>query len=135
MNACQCVILIFLQALVVIQDLLRVFVIRIACQNVKYASMLLQTILSSIARHVSESFPSDTDAYKVRILQSLHCLGLVVFSMTFLLYFQVLRLLDFLVSLSEHPLGKVTKHIIFFLSVPLFLFLIFITTILNCVVL
>lgn len=71
-----------ISALVVIQDLLRVFVIRIACQNVKYASMLLQPILSSIASLVSESSPSDTDAYKV------------------------LRLLDFLVSLSEHPLGK-----------------------------
>lgn len=70
MIACQCVILIFWQALVVIQDLLRVFVIRIACQNVKYASMLLQPILSSIASLVSESSPSDTDAYKVKILQS-----------------------------------------------------------------
>lgn len=58
----------FLQALVVIQDLLRVFVIRIACQNANYASMLLRSVLSSIIDHVSESSPSDTDAYKVRIL-------------------------------------------------------------------
>lgn len=71
MNACQCVILIFWQALVVIQDLLRVFVTRIAFQNVTYASMLLQPILSSISSHVSESSPSDTDAYKVKILWSL----------------------------------------------------------------
>ncbi|KAK7345219.1 hypothetical protein VNO77_15803 [Canavalia gladiata] len=72
-----------ISALVVIQDLLRVFVIRIACQNANYASKLLRPVLSSIIHHVSESsFPSDTDAYKV------------------------LRLLDFLVSLSEHPLGK-----------------------------
>ncbi|RZC25775.1 protein virilizer homolog [Glycine soja] len=70
-------------ALVVIQDLLRVFVIRIACQNAKYASMLIKPALSSVIHHVSESScPSDTDAYKV------------------------LRLLDFLVSLLEHPLGK-----------------------------
>ncbi|KAK2454634.1 protein virilizer protein [Trifolium repens] len=71
-----------ISALVVIQDLLRVFVIRVACQNANYASMLLQPLLSSIASHVSESSLSDTDAYKV------------------------LRLLDFLVSLLEHPLGK-----------------------------
>ncbi|QCE05165.1 Virilizer [Vigna unguiculata] len=67
----------------VIQDLLRVFVIRISCQNPKYASMLIKPVLSSIIHHVSESSsPSDTDAYKI------------------------LRLLDFLVSLLEHPLGK-----------------------------
>ncbi|GAU28853.1 hypothetical protein TSUD_21900 [Trifolium subterraneum] len=71
-----------ISALVVIQDLLRVFVTRIACQNANYASMLLQPLLSSIANHVSESSPSDSDAYKV------------------------LRLLDFLVSLLEHPIGK-----------------------------
>ncbi|MCH87747.1 embryo defective 2016 protein, partial [Trifolium medium] len=71
-----------ISALVVIQDLLRVFVTRVACQNANYASKLLQPLLSSIASHVSESSPSDTDAYKV------------------------LRLLDFLVSLLEHPLGK-----------------------------
>ncbi|XP_028185575.1 protein virilizer homolog [Glycine soja] len=70
-------------ALVVIQDLLCVFVIRIACQNAKYASMLMEPVLSSVIHHVSESScPSDTDAYKV------------------------LRLLDFLASLLEHPLGK-----------------------------
>ncbi|KAK7355018.1 hypothetical protein VNO80_14263 [Phaseolus coccineus] len=73
-----------ISALGVVQDLLRVFVIRISCQNPKYASMLIKPVLSSIVHHASESsFPSDTDAYKI------------------------LRLLDFLVSLSEHPLGKV----------------------------
>ncbi|KAI5420829.1 hypothetical protein KIW84_044600 [Lathyrus oleraceus] len=44
--------------------------------------MLLQPILPSISSHVSESSPSDTDAYKV------------------------LRLRDFLATLLEHPLGK-----------------------------
>lgn len=110
-----CVILLFWQALVVIQDLLRVFVIRIACQNAKYASMLIKPALSSVIHHVSESScPSDTDAYKVRFLSV--CLPLkfgacssssVTFWWVFLLHFQVLRLLDFLVSLLEHPLGKV----------------------------
>ncbi|XP_057426719.1 protein virilizer homolog isoform X3 [Lotus japonicus] len=71
-----------ISALVVIQDLLRVFLIRIACQNDKYASMLLRPVLSSIIHHVSESSLSETDAYKVS------------------------RHLDFLVSLLEHPLGK-----------------------------
>ncbi|KAK7278744.1 hypothetical protein RJT34_23780 [Clitoria ternatea] len=71
-----------ISALVVIQDLLRVLVIRISCQNANYASMLIQPGLSSIIHHISESSPSDTDAYKL------------------------LRLLEFIVSLSEHPLGK-----------------------------
>lgn len=58
-----------LQALVVIQDLLRVFVIRIACQNADYASVLIRPVLSSINHHVSESSSlSDTDAFKVRFL-------------------------------------------------------------------
>lgn len=66
-----CVILFFHQPLVVIQDLLRVFVIRIACQNAKYTSMLIQPVLSSIIYHVSESSSqSDTDAYKVRFLSA-----------------------------------------------------------------
>ncbi|CAL0299449.1 unnamed protein product [Lupinus luteus] len=72
-----------ISALVVIQDLLRVLVIRIACQNADYASMLIRPLLSSIIHLVSESCsPSETDGFKV------------------------LRLLDFVVSLSEHPLGK-----------------------------
>ncbi|KAK7268102.1 hypothetical protein RIF29_20789 [Crotalaria pallida] len=72
-----------ISALVVIQDLLRVFVIRIACQNADYASLLLRPVLSSIIHHVSDlRSPSETHAFKVS------------------------RLLDFLVSLLEHPLGK-----------------------------
>lgn len=55
----------------VIQDLLCVFVIRIACHNAKYASMLIEPVLSSVVHHVSESScPSDTDAYKVRFLSA-----------------------------------------------------------------
>ncbi|XP_075637615.1 protein virilizer homolog isoform X2 [Castanea sativa] len=72
-----------ISALVVIQDMLRVLIIRIACQNADNASLLLQPILSWIRDCVSEpSSPSDTDAYKVY------------------------RLLDFLASLLEHPCGK-----------------------------
>ncbi|KAI4348874.1 hypothetical protein L6164_009542 [Bauhinia variegata] len=72
-----------ISALIVIQDLLRVFIIRIACQKADYASMLIRPVLSSILHHVSESSPpSDTDTYKV-------C-----------------RLLDFLAILLEHPLSK-----------------------------
>ncbi|XP_028787721.1 protein virilizer homolog [Neltuma alba] len=72
-----------ISALVVIQDLLRVLIIRIACLNTVYASGLIKPVLSSISHHVSESSPlSDTDVYKVS------------------------RLLDFLASLLEHPLGK-----------------------------
>jgi len=63
--------LIFRQALGVVQDLLRVFVIRISCQNPKYASILIKPVLSSIVHLASESsFPSDTDAYKVRFMSA-----------------------------------------------------------------
>jgi hypothetical protein len=55
-------------------------------------------------------------------------------SLIFSPLFQVLRLLDFLVSLLEHPLGKVIERL-FFLLFPLFLFLIVIMTIWNYVVL
>ncbi|KAK4272667.1 hypothetical protein QN277_021186 [Acacia crassicarpa] len=72
-----------ISALVVIQDLLRVLIIRIACLNIDYASGLIKPVLSSINHHVSESSTlSDIDVYKVS------------------------RLLDFLASLLEHPLGK-----------------------------
>lgn len=54
------------QALAVIQDLLRVFIIRIAGQNTDYASMLIRPVLSSIIHLVSESPLSDTYAYKVK---------------------------------------------------------------------
>ncbi|XP_050380186.1 protein virilizer homolog [Argentina anserina] len=69
--------------LVVIQDLLRVFVIRIACQKIESCSVLLRPILSWIHAHAYEmSSPSDMDAYKVH------------------------RYLDFIASLLEHPHAK-----------------------------
>ncbi|KAI4300545.1 hypothetical protein L6164_033913 [Bauhinia variegata] len=72
-----------ISALAVIQDLLRAFIVRIACQKADYATLLIQPVLLSVIHHVSESSsPSDTDAYKV-------C-----------------RLLDLLASLLEHPLAK-----------------------------
>lgn len=49
--------------------MLRVFVVRIASQKVENASILLRPILSSIHNHVADlSFPSELDAYKVKIL-------------------------------------------------------------------
>ncbi|XWS59372.1 hypothetical protein CRYUN_Cryun08bG0115900 [Craigia yunnanensis] len=72
-----------ISALVVIQDMLRVFIIRIACQKPEHASKLLRPILSWIHDHISDlSSLSDTDAYKVY------------------------RFLDFLASLLEHPYAK-----------------------------
>lgn len=73
-----------ISALTVIQDMLRVLVIRIACLSDDNACVLLQPILSWTRDHVSESSsPSDTDAYKIY------------------------RFLDFLSGLMEHPCGKV----------------------------
>ncbi|XVE96282.1 hypothetical protein REPUB_Repub02eG0207600 [Reevesia pubescens] len=73
-----------ISALVVIQDMLRVFIIRIACQKAEHASKLLRPILSWIHDNTSDlSSLSDTGAYK--------------------LY----RFLDFLASLLEHPYAKV----------------------------
>ncbi|TYH21780.1 hypothetical protein ES288_A04G073500v1 [Gossypium darwinii] len=73
-----------ISALVVIQDMLRVFIIRIACQKAEQASKLLRPILSWIHDHSSDlSSLSDTEAYKVY------------------------RCLDFLTSLLEHPYAKV----------------------------
>ncbi|XVF76085.1 hypothetical protein PTKIN_Ptkin13bG0237800 [Pterospermum kingtungense] len=72
-----------ISALVVIQDMLRVFIIRIACQKTEHASKLLRPILSWIHDHISDlSSLSDSDAYKVY------------------------RFLDFLASLLEHPYAK-----------------------------
>ena len=110
--------LIFKQALVVIQDLLRVLIIRIACQNADNASVLLQPILSWIRDSVSESSsPSDTDVYKVNIFCHYYSLefiysdnlNVIIFHLSdfFSLWFQIYRLLDFLGSLLEHPCGKV----------------------------
>lgn len=70
-------------ALVVIQDMLRVFIIRIACQKVDHASVLLRPIFLWIRDCLSDSSSlSDTDTYKVY------------------------RLLNFLASLLEHPRAK-----------------------------
>ncbi|PIA54315.1 hypothetical protein AQUCO_00900690v1 [Aquilegia coerulea] len=70
-------------ALVVIQDMLRVFIIRIAYQKPASAVILLRPIISWIHDHVSEPYSlSDTDVFKVY------------------------RLLDFLASLLEHPYAK-----------------------------
>lgn len=72
-----------ISALVVIQDMLRVFIIRIACQKIEYASLLLQPILCCIRNHLSDlTSPSEIDAYKVY------------------------RYLDFLASILEHPCAK-----------------------------
>lgn len=69
--------------LVVIQDMLRVFIIRVACQKTESCSVLLRPIFSWILDHTYElSSPSDMDAYKVY------------------------RYLDFLASLLEHPRAK-----------------------------
>ncbi|KAF9595898.1 hypothetical protein IFM89_005966 [Coptis chinensis] len=71
-------------ALVVIQDMLRVLIVRIASQKPDSAIILLRPIISWIHDHVSEAhFLSDTDVFKVY------------------------RLLDFLASLLEHPCAKV----------------------------
>ncbi|CAK7342049.1 unnamed protein product [Dovyalis caffra] len=72
-----------ISALVVIQDMLRVFIIRIACQKTEYASLLLRPILCCIRDCVSDlSSPSEIDAYKVY------------------------RYLDFLASILEHPCAQ-----------------------------
>lgn len=69
-------------SLVVIQDMLRVFIVRLAYQKAEFASVLLHPIILSIRDHLSYSSLSDTNCYKVY------------------------RLLDFLASLLEHPLSK-----------------------------
>ncbi|CAN4085379.1 unnamed protein product [Withania somnifera] len=69
--------------LVVIQDMLRVFIIRIACISGDNASVLLRPMVLWIGDRLSEKMPlSDLDAYKVK------------------------RLLSFLSLLLEHPHGK-----------------------------
>ncbi|KAI3471763.1 hypothetical protein Pfo_028416 [Paulownia fortunei] len=75
---------------VVIQDALRVFVIRIACLNLDYASLLVKPIISWISHRLLEpSMLSDVDAYKVH------------------------QLLKFLAILLEHPNAKF--HLILFI--------------------
>ncbi|KAI3829915.1 hypothetical protein L1987_04047 [Smallanthus sonchifolius] len=72
-----------ISALVVIQDLLRIFIIRVACIHADSAAVLLRPIILWIDEWLSESSTlTDTDAYKV-------C-----------------RSLDFIASLLEHPYAK-----------------------------
>ncbi|KAK2655362.1 hypothetical protein Ddye_008414 [Dipteronia dyeriana] len=72
-----------ISALVVIQDMLRVLIIRISCQKAENASVLLCPILSWIRDRASDpSTLSDVDVYKGS------------------------RFLDFLASLLEHPHAK-----------------------------
>lgn len=52
----------------VIQDMLRVFIIRIACQKAESCSILLRPIFSWILDHAYDfSSPSDVDAYKASL--------------------------------------------------------------------
>ncbi|KAK4482102.1 hypothetical protein RD792_011543 [Penstemon davidsonii] len=74
---------------VVIQDMLRVFIIRIACLSIDNASTLLKPIISWVSHRLSEpSTLSNVDAYK------------------FYKVFQVHQLLNFLSILLEHPIAK-----------------------------
>lgn len=53
----------------VIQDMLRVFIVRIACQRVEHASILLRPIFASIREGIlDESSTRETEAYKVLAL-------------------------------------------------------------------
>ncbi|OWM82588.1 hypothetical protein CDL15_Pgr002163 [Punica granatum] len=71
------------KALAVIQDMLRLFIVRVACQKIENASILLRPIFLWIHENVSNlAFPSEIDAYKIY------------------------RYLDFLASLIEHPQTK-----------------------------
>ncbi|KAH6806170.1 hypothetical protein C2S51_031001 [Perilla frutescens var. frutescens] len=68
---------------VIVQEVLRVFIIRIACLNIDYASQLVKPIVSWISHRLLEpSVLSDVEAYKVH------------------------RLLKFLAILLEHPNAK-----------------------------
>lgn len=54
------------QMSVIVQEVLRVFIIRIACLNNDYASQLVKPIVSWISNRLSEqSVLSDAEAYKV----------------------------------------------------------------------
>ncbi|WOL04309.1 hypothetical protein Cni_G13030 [Canna indica] len=69
-------------ALLVVQDMLRVFIIRISCQRVECAVVVLRPIISWMDNHVDESSPSEMDTFKVY------------------------QLLHFIASLLEHPHSK-----------------------------
>ncbi|KAI3523135.1 hypothetical protein L1887_01192 [Cichorium endivia] len=72
-----------ISALVVIQDMLRIFIVRVACLHADSAAILLRPMMLYIDEWLSDpSTVTDTDAYKVH------------------------RLLDFLASLLEHPRAK-----------------------------
>lgn len=62
----------------VIQDMLRVFIVRIACQRVEHASILLRPIFASIREGILDhSSTRETEAYKVVALPlylSMYCL-------------------------------------------------------------
>ncbi|XP_074567247.1 protein virilizer homolog isoform X3 [Curcuma longa] len=69
-------------ALLVIQDMLRVFIIRIACQKEECAVVLLRPIFSWLDSHIDETSSSEMDTFKVY------------------------QLLHFISSLLEHPHAK-----------------------------
>ncbi|XP_023749137.1 protein virilizer homolog isoform X2 [Lactuca sativa] len=72
-----------ISALVVIQDMLRIFIVRVACVHADSAAILLRPMILYIDEWLSDpSALTDTDAYKLQ------------------------RLLDFLASLLEHPRAK-----------------------------
>lgn len=97
------------------QDMLRVFIIRIACLNADHACLLLRPIISWVRDRisVSSSLP-ETDTYKVLAVYSATVFHSVasVFPQSFLLVYpsQVYRLLDFLSVLLEHPRAKVFRQ-------------------------
>lgn len=50
----------------VVKDLLRVLIVRVACQKLEHASTLLRPVLSWLDEHISESISlSDMDVFKV----------------------------------------------------------------------
>ena len=51
--------------MVVVQDMLRVLILRIARQRSEYAIVLLHPIISWIQNHLIENSPDEIDAYKV----------------------------------------------------------------------
>ncbi|KAH9622236.1 hypothetical protein KSS87_013053 [Heliosperma pusillum] len=82
--------------LVVIQDMLRIFILRIARQNVENASVLLQPILSWIHDHLIEPTSlEEIDTYKV--VSSAVCA---------VSCYNGYKLLNFLSRVLEHPIAK-----------------------------
>lgn len=60
------IIIFFLrQTLVVIKDLLRVFIVRVACQRPECADVLLRPLISWIDQTINEATLSDADIFKV----------------------------------------------------------------------